>query len=304
MTEKKTKDQKLAYLKHITTSENRFFHDYSPDIEMYLEDEDPDVRVQAIRCLWEYPDPFYIDVLINLAENDPNERVRQRAVSGLGRYIYEGEMAGYDFDWGTYNEIMHEDELPQADFERVRDYLLEIIENESQPLDMRRYAIEAISFCHEPEVLNIIEQAYRHPDKKMKISAIFAMGRNGNVRWGDYIVESLYSPDPDIEYEAVRAAGESHVDRANRQLMRIAEGAEDKDLRIAAIWSLGQIGHEMSFLLLDELRLFAWDPDIREIAEAALDEWMIFSQFSELDDDYLFGEDFDDLDDGDWLDLD
>ncbi|MBS1253705.1 MAG: hypothetical protein MAG451_02758 [Anaerolineales bacterium] len=39
-------------------------------------------------------------------------------------------------------------------------------------------------------------------------------------------------------------------ERANRQLMRIAAGAEGKDPRIAAIWSLGQLGLQESFMLL------------------------------------------------------
>jgi HEAT repeat protein len=294
MSADKTKAQKLAHLEHIETSEDRFYFDYSPHIEEYLKDEDPEVRARAVQCLWDYPEPAYIDVLIDLAENDPSEEVRHKALSGLGRYIYEGEMADYDFNIGPYDDVLREDELPQADFERVRDYLLALIKDESRPLDVRRRAIEAISFTHEPEVLNIIEKAYHHPDNKMKISAIFAMGRNGNVRFEDHILEALYSPIPDIEYEAVRAAGESHLESANRQLMRIAKSAEDKDLRMAAIWSLGQIGHEMSFELLDDLQ-FDRDKDIREVAEAAMDEWMIFSQLGELDDEDFFDEDFDDL---------
>ncbi|MFQ5855641.1 MAG: HEAT repeat domain-containing protein [Anaerolineae bacterium] len=294
MTEKRTKAQKLAHLEHIETSEDRFFHDYTPYIEAYLEDEDPEVRVRAVECLWEYPEPAYIDVLMNLAETDPSERVRERALSGLGRYIYEGEMADYDFDFGPYDDLLREGELPQADFERVRDYLLAVVKDESRPLDVRRRAIEAISFIHEPEILNIIEQAFHHPHNMMKVSAVFAMGRNGNRRWEDYVLEALYSPVPEIEYEAVRAAGEMPLERANRYLMHLAEGADDKDLRIAAIWSLGQIGHEMSFLLLDELQLDL-DKDIREVAEAAMDEWMLFSQLSELDDEDFLDEDEEDF---------
>lgn len=297
MAQKKTKAQKLAHLKHIKTSEDRFFHDYTPEIETYLEDEDPEVRAQAVRCLWEYPEPYFIDVLIELAENDPTDQVRARALSALGIYIYEGDMADYGYDFGPYDDVLREDELPEADFERVRDYLLGVIRDESRPLDERRRAIEAISFHHMPEILDIIEQAYHHPDKSMKISAVFAMGRNGNIRrWEDYILEALLSPDAEIEYEAVRAAGECHLESANRQLMRVAEHAEDKNLRIAAIWSIGQIGLEESFMLLDELQ-FDPDKEIREVAEAAFDEWMIFSQLGDFGDEDLFDEDFDDFGD-------
>lgn len=299
MVEKNTKAQKLAHLEHIATSEDRFFHDYTPDIETYLVDEDPEVRVRAVECLWEYPEPAYIDVLIHLAENDPSDEVRRSALSGLGIYIHEGEFADYDFDWGQYDELMREDELPQADFERVRDYLLGVIRDDSWPADVRRFAIEAISPSQAPEVLSIIEQAYHHADPTMKVSAVFAMGQNGNPRWEDYVLEALCGSVPELEYEAVRAAGFMSLDRANRQLMRIAEGAEDKALRIAAIWSLGEIGHEMAFALLDDLQ-FDSDKDIREAAEEALDEWMMSAHLREFDDEDFLDEDVDWDGDG-WL---
>ncbi len=143
-----------------------------------------------------------------------------------------------------------------------------------------------------PEVLDLIEQAYHHPDKRMKISAIFAMGRSGiGDRWEKYILEALDSPDPEIEYEAVRAAGEMHLESANRPLMRLASGAEEKNLRLEAIWALGQIAHQESFGLLEELQLSP-DPEIQRMAEAALSEWLMFSELRNLED-----EDFLDLED-------
>ncbi|MFQ5594605.1 MAG: HEAT repeat domain-containing protein [Anaerolineae bacterium] len=297
MSAEKTKAQKLAHLEHIATSEERFFFDYSPHIQEYLKDEQAEVRARAVECLWEYPEPAHIDTLINLTENDPSNEVREKAISGLGRFIYEGEMADYDFDFGPYDAVLREGELPQADFQRVYDYLLAIIRDESRPLDARRRAIEAISFSHEPEILDIIAQAYHHTETKMRVSAVFAMGRNGNIRFEGPILEALYSPIPDIEFEAVRAAGAFPLDRANRQLMRIAEADEDKDLRLTAIWSLGEIGHEMTFLLLNDLQSDP-DKDIREAAEAALEEWIMSVHLRELDDDDFLGEE--DADDLDW----
>ncbi|RME49699.1 MAG: HEAT repeat domain-containing protein [Chloroflexi bacterium] len=298
MSDGKTKAQKLARLRHIATSDDRFFIDYTSEIEEYLDDKDPEVRALAVECLWEYPDPAYIDVLMDLAEHDPDEQVREYAISGLGVYIYEGEYADYDFDWGEHTEIMREDELPQSDFERVRDYLLAVVRDAARPINARRRAIEAISFLHEPVVIDIIEEAYHHPDKKMKISAVFAMGRNASAKWEKYILEALDSPVPEIEYEAVCAAGSLALDHATRPLMRIATESEDKNLRIAAIRALGEIGHEMAFPLLDDLQ-FDPDRDIRKAAEEALDEWMMSAHLRELDDTDLLDLD-DDLDDFDW----
>lgn len=90
MVEEKTKAEKLAHLEYIATSEARFFHDFSQEIEAYLEDEDPEVRTKAVQCLWDYPEPAYIDVLIDIAENDPSAQVRHKAIVTLGRFIVDG----------------------------------------------------------------------------------------------------------------------------------------------------------------------------------------------------------------------
>lgn len=280
MSEKRSKAAKLAHLHAIATGEERFFHDYTEEIEGYLEDDDAEVRAQAVRCLWEYPDPGYIDLLMELAETDPDARVRHAAISGLGIYVYEGMVADYDFEWGEYEEMLREGELPEAEYERVRSYLLDIAKDTSRSTDARRYALEAVSFGYEEEILELIEEAYQAPTFQMKVSALFAMGRNGHRRWTPYILESLDSDSPDILYEAIRAAGELGLDSANDQLMYIANAAEDKDIRLAAIWALGQIGHQHAFELLEELT-FELDEEVREVAEAALDEWLLMAELRE-----------------------
>jgi hypothetical protein len=61
--------------------------------------------------------------LLDLAKADPSQEVRSAALTTLGRYIYEGEAADYDFDWGSMEELVRASELPREDFERVRDFL-------------------------------------------------------------------------------------------------------------------------------------------------------------------------------------
>jgi HEAT repeat protein len=276
-----------------------YFTDYLPVLKDFLDDEEAEVRKLALTGLWDYPTPDMIEVLFDKAENDPDEKVRCRAVITLGRYIYEGEMADYDFDWGSLKEIMREDELPQEDFLRVKEFLLGFYRDQEKTLDERRFAVEALGFLTDPEVFEIIEEAYAHPDKKMKMSAIFAMGRSGNVRWEDAILDELRSPVKELQIEAIRAAGESGFEGAGKVLQRLTY-SDDRDVKLESIWALGQTGWEEAFERLDELTYLGEDAEIREAAELALEDWLLYS--GSLEDYYEEGdwEEFDE--DEDWED--
>jgi HEAT repeat protein len=269
------KEEKIQFLSRIVEGED-YFTDYLPVLKDFLDDEEAEVRKLAIRGLWDYPEPKMIEVLFDKAENDPDEGVRCRAIITLGRYIYEGVMADYDFDWGPMEEIMREGELPQEDFLRVKGFLLGLYRNQQKTLDERRFAVEALSFLSDPEVFELIEEAYAHPDEKMKMSAIFAMGRNGHVRWEDTILDELYNPVKELRIEAIRAAGEAGFEGAGKDLWRLTY-SDDRDVKLEAIWALGQTGWEGAFERLDELAYFSEDAEIRETAELALEEWYLYS---------------------------
>ncbi|HDN80278.1 MAG: HEAT repeat domain-containing protein [Chloroflexi bacterium] len=270
-----SKQDKLRLLEHIVNGED-YWQDFSPVLEELIDDEDPEIRAMAVRGLWNYPHPRFIDRLLELSLKDPSQEVRSQAILTLGRYIYEGEMSDYDFEWeGPIPELL-EPELPIEDFLRVKNFLLTLFRDESQPIESRRYAVEALGFLSDPEVLEIIETAYNHPDRRMKISALFAMGRNGHKRWHPIILKELENPDYEIRYEAVRAAGEAYIEEATPILIDIACFEKDKDLRMEAIWALGKTGGEEAESVLIYLISDDPDKDIREVAEAALEELHIY----------------------------
>lgn len=285
--EEMSKEEKLALLTRIVEGED-YLTDYLPVLKEFLDDEDAEVRRLAISGLWDYPDPEMIDPLLEKAAGDPSPKVRCQAIIALGRYIYEGEMADYDFDWGPLEEIMREGELPKEDFLRVKDFLLAVYRDEGKSLDERRFAVEALGFLSDPEVSDIIEEAYAHPDLRMKVSAIFAMGRSGLMRWTDTILRELDSPIRELQLEAIRAAGEIGLDEAGEALLRLTY-ADDRDVKLEAIWALGQTGWEGAFERLDELACFGEDKEVRRVAREALEDWFLYS--GSLDE--FFREDFD-----------
>ena len=284
------REEKIGLLKSLIEDEDAF-SDHQTIYQGYLSDPDPEVRGLAVEGLWDYPDPALIDTLLAIASQDPDQQVRNRAIMTLGRYVYEGEMADYDFNWGPLEEIVREDELPQASYRRVVTFLLDIAGNASAPLDAQRYAIESLAFSSEPEIVDLIEQAYHSPHLKMKVSALFAMGRSGMTRWQSYVLDELNSPDPQLQYEAVRAAGELFLDEAVPTLLHLARSAADQDLRHEAIWALGHSSSLEAWQLLEDIANDASeDEETRVIAEDALDEYYMFQEMSEADDE-LFEDD-------------
>ena len=286
--EQLTKEEKIEFLTRIVEGED-YSTSYWPVLRDYLEDKDAEVRSLALEGLWDYPVPELTAPLFEIARNDPNQEVRSKAIVTLGRYIYEGSMADYHFDWGAMEELMREDELPEEDFLRIEDFLLELVQDEGQPLDSRRFAIEALSFLNEPRIQDLIKAAYAHPDVKMKVSALFAMGRQGAPRWAEIILKELDSEVKEVQYEAVRAAGEACLDQAVPRLKELAL-VDDKNLQLEAIWALGKIGGEGVSEFLYDLADDE-DEEIREVVEAALEELNLRSEILEWDEFGRLGQD-------------
>jgi len=288
-----SKKQKIALLTRLAENEDAF-SDNQSTYETYLSDPEPEVRKLAIKGLWDYPDPALVERLITIAKRDPDQHVRNQAIVTLGRYVYEGEMADYEFDWGTLEDIMRDDELPEESFRRVVAFLLDIARDPSETVDARRYSIEALGFSSSPEIADLVERAYHDPDVATKASALFAMGRSGLERWERFILAELDSPNPRLQFEAVRAAGEMFLDEAAPVLLHLARFATDQALRSEAIWALGHMTPLEAWELLDDI---ANDPtedeDTRQLAEAALDEYYMFQEMGEAEGEYFEDDEFD-----------
>ena len=246
--------------------------DFSYLFRLCLDDEDEEVRLQALEGLWEDDDPGLIMPLVKLLRGDASHKVRAAAAATLGRFMLKAEAKRLD---GYYVRVLYE-------------ALLEVAERENEDLEVRRRAVEALAYSNDERVLRLIEMAYEHPDERMRVSAIFAMGRNADPRWRSFVLDELENPHPEIRYEAARACGELRLREAIDTLARLVYDP-DFEVREAAIWALGSIGgkeaRRILYRLLDE-----GEESLREAVEEALDEL-------EFDSDplgFLIYEDFED----------
>ena len=218
-----------------------------------INDLDPMVRVLAIRLLWECEDPKIVPTLIELMLEDVDEGVRSTAASLLGRFVYLGEL----------------DEIPDAVKISAVKNLLDVVNSEGAA-SVRLRALESLGYSSHPKVPSLIRAAYDSRDNAWVASAVCAMGRSADDQWADHVQKKLDSGDPDVQFEAVRATGELELSAALDQLLTLVDEEEyDSEIRLAAIWSLSQIGgREVKDKLQELLKESESDEEIEWLEKA------------------------------------
>ncbi len=228
------------------------FDDFALSI---LDDPEPSVRVLAIRLLGECDATRLLPVMTELMMGDPEETVRAAAAAHLGMFVLRGELDDL------------QDSLRIANFQNLYD-----VANGSDMPSVRRRALESLGFSSQAKVRPLIQEAFDSDDILWKASALFAMGRSADERWAPQVISMLDSPDVEVQYEAVRAAGELELgDAAEKLLALLEEEAEPSDLKMAIIWSLSQIGGEEAKAKLEALMDESQDGEEIEMIDKALE---------------------------------
>jgi HEAT repeat protein len=200
---------------------------FSPLFLALLEDDDEGVRSAAVEGLWEHEDPSLIQRLLSLLNLDSVDAVRASAAHSLGRFVARGEL-----EFGIHRKRA----------KPAVDRLVEIAEDEREDSETRRRALAAAGYADRQDVRNAIEFALRSEDSTVLAGAIRAMGNSADASWGESVLDWLTDDDPELRFEAVRAAGELELQSAVTPLVSIAQFETDVLLRTEAIWALGEIG--------------------------------------------------------------
>lgn len=235
--------------------------------KIVLEDPDPMVRVLAMRLLWECEDAKIVPAIIELMLTDADEAVRSTAASLLGRFVYLGEL----------------DEIPDAYKISAVNNLLDVVTSEDLP-QVRMRALESLGYSGHPKVPSLIKRAYESSENLWVACALCAMGRSADEQWIEYVQEKLDSGDSEVLFEAVRAAGELEINTALDQLFTIVDEQDsDDEIRLAAIWSLSQIGGPEVKDKLQELLEDSESDEELEWLEKALENLELSSNSDGLD---------------------
>lgn len=251
-------------------SETNFELDYRTIGLFGLEDDYPEVRTAGIEVLWENESIELMDRLIDLALEDADISVRAAAASELGRFVLLGELGN----------------LPDSETVRAQEAVISLLKADDEDIDVRRRALEAIANSSHEIVTPAIEKAYSSYDQRMRVSAVFAMGRSCDERWEEIVLQEMGSPDPEMRYEAARACGELTINDAIPYLLRLTQEA-DREIKEAAIWSIGEIGGTEALRILMNLAEEAEisdDQDLIEAIEDAIGNASLIGRDLEFDD--------------------
>lgn len=256
----------------IELAEDNFELDFDNIFRGRVKDEDAGVRSKAIEGLWENEEPSLIEPLIERLEKDGSEEVQAAAATALGKFALLAELQKLR---PTYKD-------------RISRSLLAVINDTSQPVEVRRRALEAAAPLAIPQMKKAIAQAYQSDNNNLKVSAIFAMGKSGNPSWLPILLKGLSSPDAEIRYETAGACGELGEEEAASYLCEMVNDP-DVDVRLVAIVALGKIGGPEAKGCLEKC-LNHTDETIQEAAEEALsqleaEEDPLFSEIENLGED-------------------
>lgn len=157
-----------------------------------LNDDDAEVQSQAIEGLWENKEASLINPLINLLERASSQKAQAAAANALGKFAMMAE---------------HK-KLRACHVSRIQEALLSAVTDQNKALEVRHRALEAMAPLSLPEVKSAIRDAYQGPSPRLKISAIYAMGKNCHPSWLPILLKELTNADAETRYEATVACGE------------------------------------------------------------------------------------------------
>jgi hypothetical protein len=211
---------------------------------------------------------------------DEPDELRATAAIALGPAIEQAGIDGFE----------DPDDVPitESTFRNIQDSLRTLHLDRSVPKEVRRRILEASVRAPEDWHADAISAAYSSGDRDWMLTAVFSM------RWvrgfDDQILEALKNGDPEIHYEAVRAASNwelaaawSHVDAL------IHDTGTPKELLLAAIDAAASIHPAEARENLADLA----DSEDEEIAEAANEA----IEMAEA----IPGEEDDEEDDDEWI---
>jgi len=209
----------------VSVAEDNVELDFSPIFRHCLTGEDPVVRERAVAGLWECDDRNLIGPLMTLLKDDSSEQVRASAATALGKF---GALAEHG-------------KLLSRDGERIKELLLAILENEQERIEVHRRVLEAAACFNTPRIHSLIKWAYDSPEPKLRISALYAMGRTCDPTWLPILAAATESRDTAMRYEAVCACAELGEEDAVPYLVPLIHD-DDPQIQQAAIRALGSIG--------------------------------------------------------------
>jgi hypothetical protein len=198
------------------------------------------------------------DLLLSIVRSaDEPDELRGKAAISLGPALEQTDTEGFDDD-------LSEPSIRKETFEQIQEAFRTAYLDVGTPKEVRRRVLEASVRAGQDWHQDAIRDAYSSGDEEWTLTAVFCM------QWipgfSAEILDTLESRNPDIQYEAVRAAGDQELDAAWPHVAALlASKTTEKPLLLAAIEAAASIRPLEARAVLAELS----DSEDEDIAEAA-----------------------------------
>jgi len=242
-------------LQLVDLADDNFELNFDRIFEVCLKDTDAEVRSIAIEGLRESEEPSLINSLVKLLEQDSSAEVQVAAAAALGNFAMLGEL----------------EKLRDCYKLTVMRVLLAAVADESKSIEVRCRALEAVAPLSLNEVRQSIMVAYQSHHYWLKVSAVYAMGKNCDDSWLPILLRELTTTDAEMRYKAIEACGELGNEEAVPYLYKLISSSDDDMVLLPAIRVLGKIGGADVREFLEQCRDNPEDP-ISQAAEQALNE--------------------------------
>jgi hypothetical protein len=221
-----------------------------------------------------------------LHDDQAAEALRAQAAISLGPILEQADVDGFD----------DPDMVPitEKTFREIQRTLHKLYADTGAPELVRRRALEAAVRAPQDWQKAALRTAWSSDDDGWKVTAMCGMGYVHGFE--DEILEALQSPNENIHYEAVVAAGEMEVKAAWRHIVSLlTSGTTDKALLLAAIGAVATIRPDEAREVLADLAA-SDDPEVIEAVRDALTTARGLSEEDDEDEDLDKKEIGDDLD--------
>ncbi len=246
-------ETKVEILTRLTElAEDNVQLDFSLICRLSLSDEKPAVRKAALDGLWEIQDRAFIMPIVEILLNDIESDVKASAAICLS----------------SFAQLSQNKKLIDRDTKKVFHALINTINANKTEIDVTRRSLEALGYFSGTIVDETLSTFHKDKNPLLKQSAIYAMGRNAQLKWLAIIMEDFKNENPAIRFEALNAAGYLGGESIVLNIIPFTND-EDTQVQVAALTALGYIGGELA---KREILLWTEDTDenIRDAAMNAL----------------------------------
>ena len=217
------------------------------------------------------------ELLAIVYEDKNSDSLRGRAAISLGPALEYAFIDGFE----------DPDDVPISEnrFREIQESLYKLYFDANTPEEVRRRVLEASVRAPQDWHQSAIQEAYSSDDKSWRLTAVFCMRF---VRgFNEQIVVALNSEIPEIQYEAVCAAGNWEVDAAWSHIAALINSKDtEKYLLMAAIEAVASIRPQEAAQILIDLT----QSEDEDIAEAASEAIEMTEMLSDLKDDDISDE--------------